>query len=329
MKRREFITLLGGAAAAWPLAAHAQPTERVRRIGVLMPYAVSDTESQTRLGAFLQALALLGWSIGGNVRIDTRWAGADIDAIRRQAAELVALAPDVILAHANAAVGALQQVTRTVPIVFPVAGDPVASGFVDTLGRPGRNTTGFMQFEFSLSGKWLELLKQIAPGVTRAAVLRDTAVGTGTTQFAVIQAVAPSLRVEVNPINAGDPGEIRRAVEAFARSPNGGLVVTAGAAAALHRELIITLAAQHKLPAVYFERNFVDAGGLISYGANMIGQYRKAAEYVDRILKGEKPADLPVQGPTKYELVLNLKTAMALGIDVPPTLLAHTDEVIE
>jgi putative ABC transport system substrate-binding protein len=261
--------------------------------------------------------------------IDTHWAGADIDAIRRQAAELVALAPDVILAHANAAVGALQKVTRTVPVVFPVAGDPVASGFVDTLARPGRNITGFMQFEFSLSGKWLELLKQIAPGVTRMAVLRDTAVGTGTTQFAVLQAVAPSLRVEVNPINAGDPGEIKRAVEAFARSPNGGLVVTAGAAAAVHRELIITLAAQHKLPAVYFERNFVDAGGLISYGANMIGQDRKAAEYVDRILKGEKPADLPVQGPTKYELVLNLKTATALGLTVPPTLLARADEVIE
>ncbi len=328
MKRREFIAGLAGA-AAWSVVASAQQPTRVRRVGILLPANADDAEFQARVGAFQQALALLGWSIGGNVRIDIRWAGADIDAIRRQAAELVALAPDVILAHANAAVGALQKVTRTVPVVFPVAGDPVASGFVDTLARPGRNATGFMQFEFSLSGKWLELLKQIAPGVTRSAVLRDTSVGTGTTQFAIIQAVAPSLRVEVNPINAGDPGEIGRGVEALARSPNGGLVVTAGAAAALHRELIITLAAQYKLPTVYFERTFVDAGGLISYGANLIGQYRKAAEYVDRILKGEKPADLPVQAPTKYELVVNLKTAKALGLDIPPSFLARADEVIE
>jgi ABC-type uncharacterized transport system substrate-binding protein len=328
VKRRDFITLVGGA-AAWPLAARAQQAERVRRVGVLMPYAADDAESQARVGAFLQALALSGWTIGSNVRIDTRWAGPDADAIRRHAAELAALAPDVILAHANAAVRSLLQATRTVPIVFPVAGDPVAAGLVDSLARPGGNVTGFSQFEFGLSGKWLELLKEIAPGVTQAAVLRDPATGTGTSQFAAIQAVAPSLRVEVNPVNVHDTGEIERAVEVFARSPNGGLIVTAGARPSLHRDLIVTLAARHKLPTVYFERSFVAAGGLISYGANLINQYRQAAGYVDRILKGEKPADLPVQAPTKYELVINLKTAKTLGLDVPATVLARADEVIE
>jgi putative tryptophan/tyrosine transport system substrate-binding protein len=329
MRRREFITLLGGTAAAWPLTARAQQPDRVRRIGVLLPAAADDPEYQAQVGAFLQALALLGWTIGRNVRIDTRWAGANADEIRRHAAELAALAPDVILAHANAAVGALLQVTRTVPIVFPIAGDPVAGGYVDSLARPGGNATGFAQFEFSLSGKWLELLKQVAPGVARVAVLRDTALGTGTSQFAVIQAVAPSLRVEVNPVNMRDAGEIEQSVETFARSPNGGLIVTAGGAAQRHRDLIITLAARHKLPAVYFQRFFVTAGGLISYGADTLDQYRRAAGYVDRILKGEKPADLPVQAPTKYDLVINLRTAKALGLDVPPTLLARADEVIE
>jgi putative ABC transport system substrate-binding protein len=271
----------------------------------------------------------LGWTIGRNVRIDTRWAGANAAEIRRHAAELAALAPDVILAHGGSTVGPLMQATRTVPIVFPVAGDPIAAGFVDSLAHPGGNATGFMNFEFSLSGKWLELLKQIAPGVTRAAVLRDTAQGSGTSQFAVIQAAAAALRLEVNPVNMRDAGEIERAVAAFAPSPNGGLIVTAGGAVQLHRDLIITLAARHKLPAVYYERAFVAAGGLISYGPDLIDQYRRAAGYVDRILKGEKPADLPVQAPTKFETVINLKTAKALGLTVPPSVLARADEVIE
>jgi len=329
VRRREFITLLGGA-AAWPVAARGQQAERMRRIGVLMPYAADDAESQILLAAFFQALALSGWTIGGNMRVDIRWAAFDQGRMRKHAAELVALAPDVILAHAHAAVGALQEVTRTVPIVFPVAGDPVATGLVDGLARPGGNITGFMQFEFALSGKWLELLKEIAPDVTRAAVLRDPTMGTGTSQLAAIQALAPTLSVEVNPVNArGEAGEIERAITASARSPNGGLIATAGAGPTLHRDLIVTLAARHKLPAVYFERNFVAAGGLVSYGADHVDQYRRAASYVDRILKGEKPADLPVQAPTKYELVINLKTAKALGITVPPTLLARADEVIE
>jgi ABC-type uncharacterized transport system substrate-binding protein len=328
MRRREFITLLGGAAATWPLAARAQQGERMRRIGVLLPAAADDPVFQTRLAAFHQGLALLGWSIGRNVRIDTRWATANAAEIRRHAAELVALAPDVILAHGSSAVEPLLA-TRTVPIVFPVAGDPVGAGLVDSLARPGGNATGFMNFEFSISGKWLELLKQIAPDVTRAAVLRDATQGSGTSQFAVIQAVAPSLRVEVNPVNMRDAPEIERAVAAFARASNGGLIVAAGGRAQRNRDLIITLAARHKLPAVYFERSFVAAGGLISYGPDYVDQYRRAAGYVDRVLKGEKPADLPVQAPTKYETVINLKTAKALGLEVPPTLLATADEVIE
>ena len=329
MKRRQFITLLGGAAVTWPLAAHAQQGERVRRIGVLLPAASDDVEFQARVGAFLQGLQQSGWSIGRNLRIDTRWATANADDIRRHAAELVTLAPDVILAHGASTMRPLLQVTRSVPIVFPVAGDPVAAGFVDSLARPGGNATGFMTFEYNLSGKWLELLKEIAPGVTRAAVLRDPTVITGASQFAAIQAVAPSLRVEVNPINLRDAGEIEHAVTAFARSSNGGLIVTTGGLAQLHRDLIITLAARHKLPAVYYERSFVSGGGLLSYGADYIDQYRQAAAYVDRILKGEKPGDLPVQAPTKYETVINLKTAKTLGLEVPPTLLTRADEVIE
>ncbi len=329
MRRREFLGVLGGAAAAWPLAARAQQAERMRRIGMLLPAAADDPEFQARVGVFLQELALLGWTIGRNARIDTRWGAANAADIRRYAAELAALAPDVILAHGSGPVVALLQVTRTVPIVFPIAGDPVASGFVDSLARPGGNVTGFTNFEFSIGGKWLELLKEIAPGVTRAAVFRDHTIGSGTSQFAVIQAMAPSLRVEVNPVNVRDAGEIEHAVAAFARSPNGGLIVTAGAGPSFHRDLIITLAARRKLPAVYSERNFVAAGGLISYGANLLDQYRRAAGYVDRILKGEKPSDLPVQAPTKYELVINLKTAKALGLEVPATLLALADEVIE
>jgi putative tryptophan/tyrosine transport system substrate-binding protein len=328
MQRREFITLFGGAAAAWPLAARAQP-QRMRRIGILLPAAADDAEYQTRIAAFHQGLALLGWTIGRNVRIDTRWATANAAEVRRHAAELAALVPDVILAPGAAAVGALLQATRTVPIVFAIVGDPVGGGLVDSLARPGGNATGFMAFEYSLSGKWLELLKQIAPGVTRAAVLRDSTQGSGTSLFAAIQAVAPSLRVEVNPVNMRDAGEMERALTVFARGPNDGLIVTSGAPALLHRDLIITLAARHKLPAVYPELFFPAAGGLISYGSSYVDQFRQAAGYVDRILKGEKPTDLPVQAPTRYETVLNLKTAKALGLDVPATVLVRADEVIE
>jgi putative tryptophan/tyrosine transport system substrate-binding protein len=329
LRRRRFLSLLGGAALAWPLAARAEQRERARRIGVLLPAAADDTRYQTWMGAFLQGLALSGWSVGQNVRIDTRWATADAGEIRRHAAELAALAPDVILAHGASTVGALLQATRTVPIVFPVVSDPVAAGFVDSLAQPGGNATGFMNSEYTIGGKWLELLKEIAPGVIRAAVLRDATQGSGTSQFAVIQAAAPSLRVEVNPVNMRDAGEIERGVTAFARSPGGGLIVAAGPAATRHRDLIIKLAARHKLPAVYYERFFVADGGLISYGPDFVDQYRRAAGYVDRILKGEKPADLPVQAPTKYETVINLKTAKALGLDVPHSLLARADEVIE
>jgi putative ABC transport system substrate-binding protein len=329
MQRREFITFVGSAAAAWPLAARAQQAARMRRIGILLNASSDDPQYQAWVGAFLQELALLGWVIGRNVRIDTRWAGVNAAEIRRHAAELATLAPDIILAHGAGPVGALLQATRTVSIVFPVVVDPVGGGLVDSLARPGGNATGFMAFEYSIGGKWLELLKQIAPGVTRAPILRDPTQPAGTGQFGAIQAAAPSLRVEVNPVNVRDAGEIERAVAAFARAPNGGLIVTASAAATLHRDLIITLAARHKLPAVYSERSFVAAGGLISYGADYIDQYRKAAGYVDRILKGEKPADLPVQAPTKYETVLNLKTAKALGLDVPAIVLTRADEVIE
>jgi putative tryptophan/tyrosine transport system substrate-binding protein len=318
-----------GAAAAGPVVASAQQAARMRRIGILLNASSDDPQYEAWVGAFLQELALLGWAIGRNVRIDTRWAGANAAEIRRHAAELVALAPDVILAHGAGPVGALLQATRTVPIVFPVVVDPVGAGLVDSLARPGGNATGFLLFEYSLSAKWLELFKQIAPSVTRVPVLRDPATTAGIGQFGAIQTAAPSLGVEVSPVNVRDAGEIERAVTAFARAPNGGLIVTASAAATLHRDLIIALAAGHKLPAVYSERSFVAAGGLISYGADYIDQYRKAAGYVDRILKGEKPADLPVQAPTKYELVINLKTAKALGLDVPHSLLARADEVIE
>ncbi len=328
MRRREFFTLVGGA-AVWPIAARAQQREPMRRIGMLLPAASDDAEYQAWVGAFHQALALLGWNIGRNLRIETRWATANAAEIRRHAAELAALAPDVILATGASTVGPLLQATRTVPVVFPYASDPVAAGFVDSLSRPGGNATGFLNYEYNLSAKWLELLKQIAPGVTRAAVLRDTAVGSGTSQFAVIQAAAPSLGVEVNPLNMRDAGEIERAIAAFAHSPNGGLIVTGGAAATRHRDLIVMLAARHKLPAVYAERFYVTAGGLISYGADYLDQFRRAAGYVDRILRGEKPAELPVQAPTKYDLVINLKTARALGLTVPATLLARADEVIE
>jgi putative ABC transport system substrate-binding protein len=328
MRRREFISLLGGA-AAWPLGARAQQAERMRRIGVIMNLAEHDPEGQARVGAFRDGLQQLGWTVGRNVRIDIRWEGADADRARRYAAELVTLAPDAILASAAPAVEALQQVTRTVPIVFVTVIDPVSAGFVESLARPGGNTTGFINFEFGISGKWLELLKEIAPRVTRVAVLRDLALAAGSGLLGAIQAVAPSFGVELSPIGVRDAGEIERAVAAFARGSNGGLIVTGSPLAAVHRDLIVTLAGRHRLPSVYPFRYFVTAGGLISYGPDTIDQSRRAAGYVDRILKGEKPADLPVQTPTKYELVINVKTAKALGLDVPPMLLARADEVIE
>jgi putative tryptophan/tyrosine transport system substrate-binding protein len=329
MKRRAFITLLGSTAAAWPLAVRAQQADRMRRIGVLMNHAAGVPEGQARLIAFVQTLQQFGWTDGRNVRIDTRWAAGDPERIRRYAAELVALAPDVILASGGTTLGPLRQVSRTVPMVFTGVSDAVGAGFVDSLARPGGNATGFISYEWSISGKWLELLKEIAPSVTRAVVLRDTELAAGASQFAVIQAVAPSLRIEVNPVNVGGAAEIERAVAAFARAPNGGLIATGGGRMRSHRDLIIKLAAQHKLPAIYYDRVYVDSGGLISYGPDFVDQYRRAAGYVDRVLTGEEPADLPVQVPTKYELVINLKTAKALGLTVPPTLLARADEVIE
>jgi putative ABC transport system substrate-binding protein len=328
MKRREFITLLGGA-AGWPLAVRAPQPERMRRVGVLMHLAADDPEGQARIAAFTQGLQELRWTIGRNVRIDYRWAAGDAERGRKYAAELVALAPDVILAAGGAVVAPLLQASRTVPIVFAQTPDPVGAGFVASLARPGGNATGFTIFEFGMGGKWLELLKEIAPRVTRAAVLRDAALAAGTGQLGAIQSVAPSFGVELSPIDVRDAGEIERAVTAFARSPNDGLLVTGSALATVHRDLIVALAARHRLPAVYTLRLFVAVGGLISYGPNSTDPFRRAANYVDRILKGEKPAELPVQAPVKYELVLNLKTAKALGIEIPPTLLARADEVIE
>ena len=328
VRRREFIILLAGA-ATWPLAARAQQAEQMRRVGVLMNLGTDDAEGHARLTALAQGLQELGWSDGRNLGIDYRWGAGDADRFRAYAAELVALTPDVILATGTPVVEALQRVTRAVPIVFVTVIDPVGSGFVESLARPGGNTTGFTLFEYSLSAKWAELLKELSPRVTRVAVLRDSAIGSGTGQLASIQAVAPSLGVELTPIGVLNANEIRRSIAAFARGPNDGLIVTASTLALVHRELIITLAAEHRLPAVYGDRTLVTNGGLISYGPNRIDPYRRAAAYIDRILKGEKPADLPVQAPTKYELVINLKTAKALGIDVPPMLLARADEVIE
>jgi len=324
VKRRDFITLLGGA-AAWPVAARAQQGERMRRVGVLMNVAADHPQGQARIAAFLQGLAKLGWTDEHKVRIDYRWAAGDAERYRKYAAELIALAPDVLLGWG----GTITRASRTVPIVFAQSIDPVGAGFVDSLARPGGNATGFTQFEYSLCAKWPELLKEIAPRVTRAAVLRDTSGAGGVGQWAMIQGVTSSLGMEVSPINLRDAPELERIVSAFARSGGGGLIITANAFVHIHSELIVTLAARHKLPAVYFERFFVADGGLISYGPNIADQYRRAAGYVDRILRGEKPADLPVQAPTKYELVINLKTAKALGLEVPPTLLARADEVIE
>jgi putative tryptophan/tyrosine transport system substrate-binding protein len=324
VRRRDFIKVIAGSATVWPLVARAQQTDRVRRIGVL-----TNVDTTDRVDPFLQRLQRLGWTDGRNIQIDKRMGAANVDALRKHAAELVALAPDVILAYGTIPTAYLLQTTRTVPIVFTLVIDPLGGGLVDDLSRPGGNVTGFMEFEYSLSGKWLELLKQIAPGVTRAAILRDPASPAGTGQFAVIQSVAPSFGVELRPINLRDAHEIEQAVAAFARSANGGLVVTASPQATDHRDLIITLAARHKLPAIYSDRFFVAAGGLISYGPNFDDEGKRAAGYVDRILKGEKPADLPVQAPTKYELVINLKTARALVLPVPMAVLARADEVIE
>jgi ABC-type uncharacterized transport system substrate-binding protein len=329
LKRREFITLLGGAAAAWPLAARAQQPERMRRIGLLMNQAADDPEGQARLAAFLQEIQILGWTEGRNVRIDSRWSAGSAANAREYAAELVALSPDVILTSGAAAVATLLQVTRSVPIVFGLVADPVGAGFVDSLARPGGNATGFTALEYSFGGKWLELLKEIAPRVTQAAVIRDPTDSAGLGLFGAIQTAASSVGLELSPVNVRDASAMERAIAAFARGSNGGLIVTAGALAFSHRDLIVTLAARHKLPAVYFGRPFVVAGGLISYGPDNVDQFRRAAGYVDRILKGAKPADLPVQAPTKHELVINLKTARALGLEVPPTLLARADEVIE
>jgi putative ABC transport system substrate-binding protein len=330
MNRRAFITLLGGAVATGPLAVRAQqPADQMRRIGVLINLAADDPEGHARITAFAQGLQEAGWTTGRNVRIDYRWGGAGADAMAKYAAELVALAPDVILAAASVSVAALLQITRTIPIVFVQVIDPVSAGYVASLARPGGNATGFTIIEYGFSGKWLELLREIAPRITRAAVIRDPTVAAQIGQMGAIQSVAPSLGVELLPVEARDASEIERAVTAFARSGNGGLIVLSGNRALANRELIITLAARERLPAVYADRVFVTGGGLISYDTNRTEQYRRAAGYVDRILKGEKPADLPVQAPTKYELVINLKTAKALGLEVPSTVLARADEVIE
>jgi putative ABC transport system substrate-binding protein len=326
--RRDFITLLGGA-AAWPLAARAQQADRAKRIGVLMNFVADDPEPMTRIAVFLQGLQELGWSVGRNAAIEYRWSGGDNDRLRRDAAELVALAPDIILATGGSTVGPLQQATSNIPIVFTNVVDPVGAGYVASLARPGRNITGFSVFEYSTSGKWLELLKQIAPNVRRVAVLRDAAIAAGAGELGALQSVAASLGVELMPLAGRDVDEIESALGEFARGPNSGLIVTTAALAAVHRGLIVTLASRYKLPAVYSLRLFVVAGGLMSYGPDQVDPYRRAAHYVDRILKGEKPADLPVQAPTKFELVINLKTAKAMGLSIPESVLAVADEVIE
>jgi ABC-type uncharacterized transport system substrate-binding protein len=329
MRRREFITFLGSAAVGWPLSAHAQQGERMRSIGVLTPLPADLLDAQARHAVFLQALRQLGWTEGRNVRIEARWSAGDPAITSKYATELVALAPDVILATGSAGDAPVLQATRSIPVVFVIVPDPVGAGYVESLAEPGGNATGFMMFEYDLSAKWLELLKRIAPTVTRAAVLRDAAQTAGIGQFAVIQSVARSVGIDVKAINLRDAAEIERSVAAFARTPNGGLILTAGAVSAVHRDLIISLAARYKLPATYQERSYVVAGGLVSYGPNFGDQYPRAAAYIDRILRGEKPGDLPVQAPTKYDLVVNLKTAKALGLTVPTTLLASADEVIE
>jgi putative tryptophan/tyrosine transport system substrate-binding protein len=330
MRRRDFITRIGAATAAWPRAARAQQTAGLRRIGVLVSAVEGDPKQLEYITAFAQGLAELGWTVGRNVRIEYRWGAGDLDRFRRYAAELVALSPDVVLASAGSIVGAFQQASRTVPIVFVTTIDPVGGGWVESLSRPGTNATGFASYEFSMSGKWLELLKEIAPGVKRVAVIRDPSVPAGSGGLAAIQTVAPSLSVELTPVGVRDAGEIERAITTFARGPNGGLIMVGPPSSVQrHNDLIVALAARHRLPAIYPSSLFVISGGLMSYAPDRVDQYRRAAGYVDRILKGEKPAELPVQAPVKYELVINLKTAKALGLEVPPTLLARADEVIE
>jgi len=329
MRRRQFIGLLGGAAVAWPLAAHAQQSDRIRRIGLLLPATNDDSEYPSLLAAFVQALQQMGWTDGRNMRLETRWAGGGAEANRKYAAELVAWEPDVLVGAGNSSAGPLLQATRSIPIVFTIVPDPVGAGLVESLARPGGNATGFTSFAYDIGGKWLELLKEAAPRVTRVAVLRDSAFTAGIGQWSAIQTAAPSLAVEASPINMRDARELERSISTFARSPNGGLIVTSSGLAITHRDTIVAQAAKHRLPAVYYSRAFVSAGGLISYGSDRVDQFRSAAGYVDRILKGEKPADLPVQAPTRYETSINLKTAKALGLAVPPSLLARADEVIE
>jgi len=331
MRRRDFIRAIVGSATAWPLTLRAQQSKpkSMRRVAALMPYSANDPQAQNRNAAFLQALQQLGWTVGENVQIDYRWSAGNEDDTRKYAAELVALAPDVIFVSGSASVEPLRRATRTVPIVFVLVPDPVGAGFVSNLARPGGNITGFSQFDYSIAAKWLALLKEIAPNTTRAAVFRDPAIGAGIGQWATIQSVSSAIGVEVSPISLADAGEMESAIAAFARSPNGALIATGSALAVVRRDLIVSLATRYRLPAVYYERYYVAAGGLISYGSNAVELFRLAAAYVDRILKGEKPADLQVQTASKYELVINLKTAKALGIDVPPSLLARADEVIE
>jgi putative ABC transport system substrate-binding protein len=329
MRRREFITLVGGG-AAWPLLAHAQQADRMRVIGILVAGTADDPEHQARVEAFRKGLERLGWTEGRNVRFDIRWATTNADALRKHAAELAALTPDVIVSAAGTTTTApLVEATRDLPIVFVILIDPVGAGFVASLARPGGNATGFLMFEYGLSGKWLELLRQIAPGVTRVAVLRDPTIASGIGQFGAIRSAAPSLGLETTPFNVRDAGEIERDITAFARSANGGLIVTTTPRTLIHRDLIVALAARHRLPAVYSSRPFITHGGLVSYGPDILDQFRRSAAYVDRILKGEKPADLPVQAPTKYELLINFKTAKALGLELPAELVARADEVIE
>jgi putative tryptophan/tyrosine transport system substrate-binding protein len=328
MRRRTLLFLLGSA-VGWPLNARAQSDNRKKRVGVIMLLAPDDPVAKVRIGTFRQALRELGWTEGENLQVDYRWSVGPADQVRIDAAQMAALAPDVLLATGSPAVAALQQTSRALPAVFVLVSDPVGAGFVDSLARPGGNATGFTNFEYGLSAKWLELLKEIAHGVTRVAVLRDTAIAAGAGQLGAMQSVSPSVGVELTPIGMRDPGQIEQAITAFARSPNGGLILTASALAPVYRDLIIRLAAQHKLPAVYYERYFVAAGGLASYGPDQIDQYRRAAVYVDRILRGEKAADLPVQAPTKYELVINLRAAGALGLAIPQSLLARADDVVE
>jgi putative tryptophan/tyrosine transport system substrate-binding protein len=329
MRRRDFVKGIVGSATAWPLATSAQLSKPMRRVAALMPYAANDPQAQNRNAAFLQGLQQLGWSVGQNVQIEYRWSAGSEDETRKYASELVALSPDVIFVSGAAAVEPLRRLTRSIPIVFVLVPDPVGAGFVDSLARPGGNITGFTPFDYGIGAKWLEVLKEIAPNTTRAAILRDPNITTGIGQWGAIQSVSPSLGIEVSPINLIDPAEIDRAITVFARSPNGGLIATGSALTIARRDLIIALAARYRLPAVYYDRYFVAAGGLISYGPNTVEQFRLAAAYVDRILKGEKPADLPVQTATKYELVINLKTAKALGITVPGAMLVRADEVIE